>query len=317
MQAVIDFLLEYYIWVLAVLIILLITVIGFLADTKKKKRLREKAMNENSNTNPAVNDFNMNQEMNMGYNSQNDSFVQNTNQNMGNNLFEPNMSGGLNNNMASQDAGITPGMVMGSNSSVNMMNNGGVSSFGNMNAMNNGFNVETPSYNDVPNGNIVNSDSFFIPASEQKPVIEPVMPTPVVEPTPVQTVTMPSEPIIPSPVQVSVDRTMQTMNNAAATPVRPVASGISTVSPIGIVNNNHVANPMPNVINPAPSVTVPEPSLNVVPEPIPNVNPAGMMPDSNVGMQNINSNAMPGGVNFVTGGAPQSNVGGPINNNQQ
>ena len=34
-DAVVDFLLEYYVWVLAILIILLITVIGFLADAKK------------------------------------------------------------------------------------------------------------------------------------------------------------------------------------------------------------------------------------------------------------------------------------------
>ena len=42
MQAVLDFLLEYYVWVLAVLVILLITVIGFLADTKRKKKMRQK-----------------------------------------------------------------------------------------------------------------------------------------------------------------------------------------------------------------------------------------------------------------------------------
>ena len=41
MQAIVDFLLEYYVWVLIVLVILLITVVGFLADTKRKKKLRE------------------------------------------------------------------------------------------------------------------------------------------------------------------------------------------------------------------------------------------------------------------------------------
>ena len=39
MKIVVDFLLEYYVWVLVVLVILLITVIGFLADSKKKKRI--------------------------------------------------------------------------------------------------------------------------------------------------------------------------------------------------------------------------------------------------------------------------------------
>jgi len=36
MQTVVDFLLEYYIWFLVVIVILLITVVGFLVDTKKK-----------------------------------------------------------------------------------------------------------------------------------------------------------------------------------------------------------------------------------------------------------------------------------------
>ena len=49
MDAVKDFLLEYYVWVLAVLVILLITVIGFLADTKKKKKVREKASKAQNN----------------------------------------------------------------------------------------------------------------------------------------------------------------------------------------------------------------------------------------------------------------------------
>ena len=46
MQVVVDFLLEYYVWILVVLVILLITVIGFLADTKKKKKMREKTITE-------------------------------------------------------------------------------------------------------------------------------------------------------------------------------------------------------------------------------------------------------------------------------
>ena len=42
MNVVVDFLLEYYVWVLVVLVILLITVIGFLVDTNRKKKMREK-----------------------------------------------------------------------------------------------------------------------------------------------------------------------------------------------------------------------------------------------------------------------------------
>ena len=46
MQAVLDFLLEYFYWILGVLVVLLITVIGFLADTKRKQQLRAKNNNQ-------------------------------------------------------------------------------------------------------------------------------------------------------------------------------------------------------------------------------------------------------------------------------
>ena len=41
MEAVVDFLLEYYVWVLVVLVILLITIIGFLVDSKQKRKKKE------------------------------------------------------------------------------------------------------------------------------------------------------------------------------------------------------------------------------------------------------------------------------------
>ena len=40
MEIVVDFLLEYWVWFVVVIVILLITVVGFLVDTKKKKKLR-------------------------------------------------------------------------------------------------------------------------------------------------------------------------------------------------------------------------------------------------------------------------------------
>ena len=36
MKIVVDFLLEYWVWFVVVIVILLITVVGFLVDTKKK-----------------------------------------------------------------------------------------------------------------------------------------------------------------------------------------------------------------------------------------------------------------------------------------
>ena len=40
MEIVVDFLLEYWVWFVVVIVILLITVVGFLVDTKNKKKLR-------------------------------------------------------------------------------------------------------------------------------------------------------------------------------------------------------------------------------------------------------------------------------------
>ena len=58
MEAVVDFLLEYYVWVLVVLVILLITVIGFLVDTKRKKKIREKNDVTQEERNVDTNNFN-------------------------------------------------------------------------------------------------------------------------------------------------------------------------------------------------------------------------------------------------------------------
>ena len=118
MQAVVDFLLEYYVWILVVLVILLITVVGFLADTKKKKRMREKVNSEGDNTNnygvdnnlPPVNDFGA---MNNTYNNpqMDNSFGNNSyNQNMMNDGVYNNSINTMNNNMNSFDNNMNMGM---------------------------------------------------------------------------------------------------------------------------------------------------------------------------------------------------------------
>lgn len=327
MQAVIDFLLDYYLWVLGVLVVLLITVVGFLADTKRKKKMREKAMNEevNNNMNSGANDFNvMNQEMTMDFNNQNNGFDPNMNQNMNSNLFVPNMNGGLNNNMMSQGnnigmdnnmTGVNPAMENN-----NMVNNE-VSN----------FNVKTP----------INNEVFFASTSEQKPVIEPqnvVMPTPVVEPTPVEvtpimgvnTPTPVAEPmpaLQPTPVAESVQpaNSSVTMQSLAFDAVNSVSTPtITTTSPIDItMNNGSVVNPIPSASNSAPSVVIPTPSLNVTPEPIPNVNMTpgvGMEPNpmSEVqpGTSNNNYSFLQNGSSIVMG-APQGNYNGQPTNNGQ
>ncbi len=315
MQAVVDFLLEYYIWVLAVLVILLITVIGFLADTKKKKKLREKTMQEdiNNNMNTGVNNFNdINQGMNVGFNNQNDYFDSNMSQN-NNNLFEPNLNGGLNNNMLSQNMGISEMQV---NNDVGVFNSV----------------IPEPSTAPVDNGanqmaSGFNNDSFFVPASEQKPVIEPrqvVMPTPVVEPTPVVN---PIPVVAPTSVQeptVTMQSFVSDLGVNVTAPIQPSVadSNISTTSPVGVtMNNGPVVNPIPVVPGtaPSPSVSVPEPSINVVPEPIPNVAVGPVpevSPNSNTSAQNSNYGFVQGDSSIVMG-MPQNNINGQISNNGQ
>lgn len=136
MQMVVDFLLEYYVWVLIVLVILLITVVGFLADTKKKKKLREKG--ETSNNGMPANDqsianqgidtnYNtMGQNMNMGYNDINNGMMMNQNYN---NMMNPNTDNMINNNMqnnnmiGNQDMNMSNSMTQNMNQNINMMPN--------------------------------------------------------------------------------------------------------------------------------------------------------------------------------------------------
>lgn len=203
MEKVVDFLLEYYIVILVVLVILLITVIGFLADSKKKKKMRE-----NANNNSSQNDLNMNNQMNNGMTGQGIDF--NSMGNMNNTYSGFNMANDFNNNMNSQNM---------FNQNSNMMNQG-VNDYNNVNS--NSFNTNTTnmeignfSQNDISNynqnsgieqsnfqmtgsmapdnmatsntNNMGTNDTFFVPASEQTPKIEPrevVIPKPV-EPTPI------------------------------------------------------------------------------------------------------------------------------------
>lgn len=52
MDNLVNFLLEYYVWILGVLIIIIITIIGFLVDTKQKRKKKEKenVVNEKENS---------------------------------------------------------------------------------------------------------------------------------------------------------------------------------------------------------------------------------------------------------------------------
>ena len=153
MQAVIDFLLVYYVWILVVFVILLITVIGFLADTKKKKKMREKTITEGNNQqNVGMMDVNSVNGMNN---------MPNMNMNTGFNL---NPVGDMNNNMFNQNMGNNMGNEV---NNFNSMPN-------NNNLFFNSVPEQTPSFEPKPVEpvNIMNNNMNSVP-------------TPVVEPTPV------------------------------------------------------------------------------------------------------------------------------------
>ena len=192
MEAIIDFLLEYYWVVLGVLIILLITVVGFLADIKRKKKLREKTEKEsisssaNNNFNNNYQDFNnMNQNMNMGVNDFNNNFNNNFNTPNGS---EFNISPNLNNNMVNPNVNqnfqqpvnnFDQNMDYNMNQNVNQVLEPRLNNFNH----NQGVNVNDLNNSNSMENNINGSnDNFFIPASDQKPQIEPrevVVPKPV------------------------------------------------------------------------------------------------------------------------------------------
>lgn len=305
MQAVIDFLLEYYIWILAVLLILLITIIGFLADTKKKKKAREKAMNNDSqndnmmNNNPMNGNF-MNQNMGLDMN-QNNQFDQSMNQNMGmynsgiNNMMDNNYNQ-INNMMPNDNFNnfgtnnMTPdynNYTNANNMNANILNNNLEAN--NFNAGNNminepvnnfGMGEVNNSFNNIPNNS---NDQFFNSISEQKPIIEPVN---VSIPTPVEQV--------PNPAINNVNPSMMPNNMAdSGINVGPVVTSVNEPVYTNQVNPERkqvsfqsVANevPMNNVVNQAqttspigitsnygPAVNpIPEPVIPTPVEPIPN-----------------------------------------------
>lgn len=378
MDAVIDFLLEYYWVVLVVLVVLLITVIGFLADTKRKKKLRAKAESQSTTTNnngidnnnyPDFNNINQgnnqNLNMNTGFNNFNNNYG-GTDFNIApdttNNMLNQNLNNGMQDSF-NQSANLNQGINPNLNQNVNLNSN--INPEFNANnivqepvlnqaptynepvmpnttiegpAVNNSVNI--PEVNNI-NSNLNNNDSFFVPASEQTPKIEPrevVIPKPV-EPTPIMNNVNAVN---------SWDLNNNNLNNnipnnnvnsyVAQTPVTP------SVEPVNQYNQ-----PMPNVV-PTPVEEVPQQMPQQVRMPyqnnqgninynntvaptantsINNINPLGEqsnqmqnMPNTqaiNQSMPNTqgmpNNNFLSGGSNFVVGGTPTNNQMPSTNDN--
>lgn len=374
MDAVIDFLLEYYWVVLVVLVVLLITVIGFLADTKRKKKLRAKAESQSTTTNsngidnnnyPDFNNINQgnnqNLNMNTGFNNFNNNYGGadfNIAPDTTNNMLNQNLNNGMQDSF-NQSANLNQGINPNLNQNVNLNSN--INPEFNANnivqepvlnqapaynepvmpnttiegpAVNNSVNI--PEVNNI-NSNLNNNDSFFVPASEQTPKIEPrevVIPKPV-EPTPIMNNVNAVNSWDLNNNNLNNNIPNNTVNSyVTQTPVTP------SVEPVNQYNQ-----PMPNVV-PTPVEEVPQqvqmpyqnnqgninynntvaPTANTS---INNINPLGEqsnqmqnMPNTqaiNQSMPNTqgmpNNNFLSGGSNFVVGGTPTNNQMPSTNDN--
>ena len=369
MDAVIDFLLEYYWVVLVVLVVLLITVIGFLADTKRKKKLRAKAESQSTTTNnngidnnnyPDFNNINQgnnqNLNMNTGFNNFNNNYGGadfNIAPDTTNNMLNQNLNNGMQDSF-NQSANLNQGINPNLNQNVNLNSN--INPEFNANnivqepvlsqaptynepvmpnttiegpAVNNSVNI--PEVNNI-NSNLKNNDSFFVPASEQTPKIEPrevVIPKPV-EPTPIMNNVnavnswdlnnnIPNNTVnsyvAQTPVTPSVEpvnQYNQPMPNVVPTPVEEVSQHVQMPyqNNQGNINYNNTVAPTANT------------SIN-------NINPLGEqsnqmqnMPNTqaiNQSMPNTqgmpNNNFLSGGSNFVVGGTPTNNQMPSTNDN--
>lgn len=378
MDAVIDFLLEYYWVVLVVLVVLLITVIGFLADTKRKKKLRAKAESQSTTTNNNgidnnnYQDFNninqgnnQNLNMNTGFNNFNNNYGGadfNIAPDTTNNMLNQNLNNGIQDSF-NQSANLNQGINPNLNQNVNLNSN--INPEFNANnivqepvlnqahtynepvmpnttiegpAVNNSVNI--PEVNNI-NSNLNNNDSFFVPASEQTPKIEPrevVIPKPV-EPTPIMNNVNAVNSWDLNNNNLNNNIPNNTVNSyVAQTPVTP------RVEPVNQYNQ-----PMPNVV-PTPVEEVPQQMPQQVQMPyqnnqgninynntvaptantsINNINPLGEqsnqmqnMPNTqaiNQSMPNTqgmpNNNFLSGGSNFVVGGNPTNNQMPSTNDN--
>ena len=326
MQAVLDFLLQYYVWVLAVLLILLITVIGFLADTKKKKRMREMAMasdsminNSTNNTPVDFNGINQNQNVSMGT-SQSSVFepvmTTDLNNNMLNNQFVNNDVNASSNNMVNDSINSNLNMMNNQNNlsdrNINVVNDNATGMINNQNAnnmvngnmtngdINNMSNYYSDSVNSNPNiignqnpmngfNNNGNGDSFFVPTLGQTSSVEPVdvsIPRPVMESP---------RGFNQEPVMNDKPLERPSVNFQAVANQMPEISSLSTTSLVNITSNNRTVNPIPNSMGSVPVSPIPEP-VNIVPEHIvngninSNMNYGGSIPNSGFNVPNYVAN---------------------------
>jgi len=303
-----DFLIENYIWILVVILLSIVTIIGFLAD-KKKSGKKEK--NEKSNVG-AMNQPQMNQPM-MNYQQQGQAPINyqpvENNPNMQVSNPQP-MNGPLNfqlppntniqpvnqtmnqmvNNPVSQEPQQPNNQVVEPNPiniPVNpMMNNIPQDTIG----MNNPQPVE--SINPV---NQIPTEPMYQPLSEQTPHFAPRDVTPE-----------PIAPSQPSPIDIPIINNPQPMTNSASM-VQPINMN-PNMQPMNQVPANENIGQMQSQnmnINMQPNNNLPngypQPEPNVIPQPVPTPQPANTIPNP------VNETIMQQPMNFVYGPSQNGN----------
>lgn len=275
-----DFLIENYIWILIIILITIVTIIGFLADKKKitSKKEKESKIKGTLGDNSVTNDNNITpiqynpQEMPMQNQMYNNNASMNNqqqlnqfnnipnNQNMNNNLNNMN----INNMIPTQQ--MTSMMV-------------------NNNEVNNRQPVETI----IPN---INQESMYRPLQDQQTVVAP-MPVPNYENSSnnnpeivnqMNNLSQPMQPIYNQPMPVQDNKNSEPMMNTIPNYNEPVP--MMSQPNTNFNNGNFSAYNQNNITNPEP--------INYIPTPQP-VNPQPIMPgiNNNVQLNQPNFNNQP------------------------
>lgn len=301
-----EFIVKYYVWVLAILLILIITIIGFIADKKiKKKKEGKEEMNEQNmqNNQFMTNNNGFNPMPNVGMEPQ-PVEAQNINQNMG----MPNMES-FNQPAAPMPNAVPPVMPTPAPT------------------------MEMPNLNTAPS----NDDFNYKPLSEQTPNIpprfdgmnmigsQPVEATPVnnnVNPMPsmdtnMQAPSFPQQPInnmVPPVMNPSenigynVPPMQQPVNIAPVQPVEPTPAiePIQSINPEPIVMPNQNVAPQPisqPIVEPMPNQGMVNNPYNQNMQPVQQPTPVEQVPNNGNNFNNM----------FVTGNnnMPENNTNNP------
>ncbi len=233
MNAVIDFLIEYYTWFLVVIAILLITVVGFLVDTKRKKKLRKNAMaNESTSESTDINMMGNLNDINSINNGMDMNNINGINAPIGdttNNMFNQNMNNNLNNQ--NNILGNVPPVMNEMNSGVNNSN-----FFNTTPEQQQVFTPKPVEATPIMNTNVNNQMNNGIN--------NVVTPTPVVEPTAAV-----QNPIPEVNVQVPNEQNIPNQNMG-----QPMYNQGNI--PNMNINNGPVLNEVPNSLNTIPSTPI-------------------------------------------------------------